>query len=546
VARGEERRAPRVVALHFPDLPLQRILRAREAAGSRLGRRTPIAIESGGRIACRDAEARAHGVAIGDGLLQAQAACSDLEIVSMDDGADSALLESLAEAMLAIAPTVEIAWPDSLLLDASGAQLFADGTGDGEAALVDRALALARDMGLQGRAAIANGRAPARALARHGAALRADRAASGAVLAQLPLDVLGLDPQLARRLSALGLRTAGELARIPAETLAHRFGASGIEAWRIASGDDPSPLVPHAPVRLPEESLDFEAPVESTDPLLFALKRLCDRAALRLAGRHLGATRLGLVLRLDPSGDERIEIGLAAPSSSSSRWLLVVRERVGALRLPAPVVAATLTVAEASTAPVEQFALDDRPEQMIAIETVLARLAARLGDEAVFAAEPADRYRPESAYGVRPFLDPGSSVAARSPATCSGAGLDDAGGRRGRKAKPGRRGARSGHRDASASDVPDTESSAPARPTRLLPRPEPLVALGEGGRLAAVRLGGRTLRVLALSTAERLAGEWWSEPFDRDYHRVRLEWLGECWLFRDARDGRLWLHGFFD
>lgn len=93
---------------------------------------------------------------------------------------------------------------------------------------------------------------------------------------------------------------------------------------------------------------------------------------------------------------------------------------------------------------------------------------------------------------------------------------------------------------------PLEESSAPLRPTRLLPRPEPLVALGEGGRLAAVRIGGRALRVLSLSPAERLAGEWWSEPFDCDYHRARLEGLGECWLFRDARDGRLWLHGFFD
>ena len=88
--------------------------------------------------------------------------------------------------------------------------------------------------------------------------------------------------------------------------------------------------------------------------------------------------------------------------------------------------------------------------------------------------------------------------------------------------------------------------TAALRPTRLLAHPEPLLALGEGGRLTAVRAGGRTLRVLELSPAERLAGEWWAEPFDRDYHRARVEGLGECWIFRDAADGRLWLHGFFD
>jgi protein ImuB len=79
-----------------------------------------------------------------------------------------------------------------------------------------------------------------------------------------------------------------------------------------------------------------------------------------------------------------------------------------------------------------------------------------------------------------------------------------------------------------------------------LPRPEPLLALGEGGRVTAVRLGGRALRVLDLSAPERLGGEWWSEPFEREYHRARLEGLGECWIYRDVADGRLWLHGFFD
>jgi protein ImuB len=52
--------------------------------------------------------------------------------------------------------------------------------------------------------------------------------------------------------------------------------------------------------------------------------------------------------------------------------------------------------------------------------------------------------------------------------------------------------------------------------------------------------------VLSLSLPERLAGEWWGEPFERDYHRALLEGLGECWIYRDASGGRLWLHGFFD
>ena len=84
------------------------------------------------------------------------------------------------------------------------------------------------------------------------------------------------------------------------------------------------------------------------------------------------------------------------------------------------------------------------------------------------------------------------------------------------------------------------------RPTRLLQEPQPVVAEGEGGRLTAVRVAGRDRAVLGYEGPERLAGEWWGERFDRDYYRVRLEGLGECWIYRDGADGRLYLHGFFD
>jgi protein ImuB len=517
---------PRVVAAHVPDVGLQRMLRHRE--GARSSPHAPLAIERNGTVVACDAEARAAGIRPGDRVVQACAASADLVVFAADEQADLGVLEAFAEALLAIAPAVEIAPPDALLLDASGAHLLGDV--DGEGALADRAVALATELGLRCRTAVASGRAPARALAAHGRAagpIAPDDTARA--LAPLPIEALGLGPGLAARLAALGLRTIGDLARMPGETLGHRLGAQGLTAWRIARGDDPSPLVPFVPATLPQECVELDAPVERVEPLLFALKRTCDRAALRLAGRGLGATRLSLRFRLDPAGEERLEVAFAGASSAASRWLLVLRERLAALRLPGAVVAVALAVVEAGPASVEQLAIDDRPRQLVAIETVLERLEARLGKEALFAARAADRYRPERAYAPAAFLpNPGRSRTPTGRSRTQG----HVRGRRGTAAQQG-----SGEEGAAADAV---------RPTRLLPRPQPLVALGEGGRLAAVRLGRETLRVLSLSAAERLAGEWWSDPFDRDYHRARLEGLGECWVFRDARDGRLWLHGFFD
>jgi protein ImuB len=380
---------------------------------------------------------------------------------------------------------------------------------------------------------------PARALATAldegagAAVLRVPGTATARALARLPVSALGLAPPVVARLAALGVRSAGALATLPAGTLAHRFGAEGTAAARLARGEDDSPLVPYVPATLPDEALELEAPAESAEPLLFVLKRLADRVAARLAGRGLGASRLKLVLKLDPRGEERLIVPLASPTASAARWLLPLKEHLFALRLPAPVIALRLVAVEVAVVSAEQLAFGDRPEALDALAGVLTRLAVRLGDGALFAAEPVERYRPERAYRAVPFRP----AARRAEATRPGRGTL---GTRGGADVEG----------AALGDGADGASSSgeagAARPTRLLAVPELVVAEGEGGRLTALRVGGRDRAVLAFVGPERLRGEWWAGAFDRDYYRVRLEGLGECWVYRDGADGRLYLHGFFD
>ncbi|ACL65675.1 conserved hypothetical protein [Anaeromyxobacter dehalogenans 2CP-1] len=533
--------APRVVALQLPDLPLQRVLRGRERAARGLA--ALVAVLEEGRVVCCTPAARAAGVRPGQSAAEALAACGRLETVVRDAAADLAALRALAEVLLGIAPAVEVAAPDALLLDAGAARLLAAGPGTGAASaafgpgeerLARRAVQAAVDMGYAARAVVATGRGPATALARHGRfdgavhGVAPGGAAAAAALAGLPLAALGLAPAVAGRLAAVGVGDAGALARLPEGTLAHRFGPEGVRAARLARGEDVSPLVPHVPETLPQESLELEAPAESAEPLLFGLKRLADRVAARLAGRGLGATRLRLVLALDPRGEERIQVPLSQPSASAARWLVPVKEHLFALRLPGAVTALRLVAAEVAPVAAEQLAFGDRPEAVAALEGVLARLAVRLGDGALFAAEPVARYRPEGAYRPVPFRPRAPSGPGRAPARPP--------------AGPGRAAPSAGAEARGAGQ----DGEAAFRPTRLLAAPEQVVAEGEGGRLTALRVGGRDRAVLALEGPERLRGEWWAGGFDRDYYRVRLDGLGDCWVYRDGADGRLWLHGFFD
>ncbi len=495
----------RVVAVFFPDLPLQRVRRSRTTTAD-----GPLAIVEAGRVVNRDPAAAAQGVRVGATAAEALAACGRLVLLQLDTAADRAALRAVAEAMMALAPVVEVSPPYALLLDASGAALLAPPAGKradaraGEDALARRAIALAAEMGYAARAAVATGRGPALVLARHAgdAVAWAAPGETARELSRLPVSALGLPSDVASRLGELGIADAGALSRLPAGTLAHRFGPAGVLAARLARGEDDSPLVPYVPETLPQESLELEGPAESADPVLFALKRLADRVSARLAGRGLGATRLRVVLGLDPRGEERIQVPLAHPTASAARWLLPLKEHLFSLRLPGAVTGLRLAVVEVAAVAPEQLAIGDRPEAIAALDGVLARIGVRLGDGAAFAAEPVERHRPEAAYRAVPF-----------------------------RPKAGRR---SGSYDG------------PSRPTRLLAAPSPVVAEGEGGRLTALRIDGRARAVLAMEGPERLRAEWWGAPFDRDYYRVRLDGLGECWVYRDGGDGRLYLHGFFD
>jgi protein ImuB len=544
---------PRILAMHVPDLPLQRARRAKDGLPS------PAAVIGDSHVACCDAAAWSAGVRRGQTAAEALAACGMLATVSLVPAADLAALRALAESALSLAPAVEVAAPDVLLLDASAAHLLA-GPGappeHGERRLAERVGAVAAEMGYAVHAAVATGRGPARALACHARApvVWVPPGGTTAALGELPVSALGLSADVVARLAGLGILRAGALAALPVPSLAHRFGAAGVAAARLARGEDDTPLAPYVPETLPEESLELEGPAESAEPLLFALKRLADRVAVRLAGRGLGASRLKLVLRLDPRGEAHVHVPLAAPTASAARWLVPAREHLFALQLAAPVTGLRLIAVEVATIAPEQLAIGDRPEALAALEGVLTRLAGRLGDGAIFAAEPVDRHRPEAAWRAAPFRPKTLGCAGAGPPTsilanlaASRAGSLSKGERK--RGAPRTRGAASAAAaDAALRLEPAFADPDPGRyrPTRLLPAPAPVVAEGEGGRITSLRFGNREHAVVALDGPERLRGEWWCGGFDRDYFRIRLADLGDCWIYRDGADGRLYLHGFFD
>jgi protein ImuB len=71
----------------------------------------------------------------------------------------------------------------------------------------------------------------------------------------------------------------------------------------------------------------------------------------------------------------------------------------------------------------------------------------------------------------------------------------------------------------------------------------------DAGRPAELRGEAGRHALVAAEGPERLSGDWWTDPYHREYFRVCTQEGGLIWLFREYRPSgelRWWLHGWWD
>jgi len=150
---------------------------------------------------------------------------------------------------------------------------------------------------------------------------------------------LRLDPphseaaDLALALERLGVETLRDLSGISADQMADRFGALGLEALRLARGEE-EPLCPRSPHEELAEQVELPEGTAGRQ-LDRALALLVDR--LLSAPQRRGRTLLGLRLgaRLVAGGSWSVEQGLGRPSASARVLRSVLAPRLESLPGPA-------------------------------------------------------------------------------------------------------------------------------------------------------------------------------------------------------------------
>jgi protein ImuB len=360
--------------------------------------------------------AEGDGVARGMALGEALARCPDLALVPGDPVGVAEAWEDTLRALESIGAAVEPARPGLAYFEAGGLRGLhgTDGATIAAARRAGRPPSSAATSSIGGRGARV-GAGPTRFCALAGAlAVRSRRPlvleGKGARrwLAGRPVDLLGFRGEteaLLEPLHRLGVKTLGELAKLPRSALADRFGEAGVLAHRLACGEDTRLQARHVQERL-EETLDV-GEASSGPALERVLGVLVDRLLARSERRGRTLRAVVLSARLLAGGGWRERVVFRQALCDRERISLALSLRL--TLLPAPAASLGLSVERFGPPAGEQGALLDqgRSDRAARLREAVAQVRAVAGREAALRAvcvDPQSRV-PERRVVLAPLPD---------------------------------------------------------------------------------------------------------------------------------------------
>lgn len=330
---------------------------------------------------------------------------------------------------------------------------------------------------------------------------------AAAILAPLPVYLLGGSPEFARTVDLWGIRTFGELAALPVLGVASRLSEEGAHMQQLARGAGRRQLrLIDTPLVFIEE-VDLEDSIKDLEPLLFLLAQMIEKLCVRLRFHALSTNEIRLRLRLE-----------RALENQALEHCLVLRPPVPILKQKILLKLLQLELREKPPqAAVERIYLEmmpvrprttqhglflpaaPEPEQL---EITLARIRGLVGVDNVGAPEMLDTWRTD-AYQM-------SVLAIRAE-----------------------------------------ETPAPLRPKLALrrfrpPCPAQVWCTGEGkpARIISSIADGR---VVACAGPWRTSGDWWSgEEWDRQEWDVEIQGVSVSRVVQDCLVGRWFVEGNYD
>lgn len=263
--------------------------------------------------------------------------------------------------------------------------------------------------------------------------------AERARLAPLPLSTLdGVEDEQREIFALWGLRTLGELAALPEKQLVARMGQAGRRLWLLARGEHPHLMEPAEEQLTLEERMEFDAPLDVLDSLLFVLRPMLEQLVVRANARALALASVTVKLRLTNQAAEDTAVAPdeaptfertvkpALPLADSRVLLKLLHLDLQAHPPGAPIVAVHLQAEPGDQTRAQLGMFSPQLPETSRLDVTLARIRALVGEDRVGRPKLLDAHAPES-FTIESFAPQSRScvAAAHSGARSSAAKQND-------------------------------------------------------------------------------------------------------------------------
>jgi protein ImuB len=316
-------------------------------------------------------------------------------------------------------------------------------------------------------------------------------------LNDLDISTLPLTEEMSQVLESWGIYTLDQLAQLPENGLAERFGPHGVYLQQLARGAIHRPLKIFQPETTYEDRIELDHPVSLLEPLLFLIARMLNDQCARLLSNAMAANEVVIRLELENCTEHTRTLRLPVPMRESKSLLKLLQMDLEAHPPAAPTIAFALSLKPVHPRTVQTgifLPVTPAPDKL---ELTLARIRGIVGEANVGLPQLLDTHHPQ------PFtLVPGPPIPNPQSRSSNPQGF--------RYFRP---------------PLPATVSLDGSRPVRLS-------ALGIHGK------------VVNAAGPWRTSGDWWtSTNWNRD------EWdiaLSNGALYRIYSDPHWFIEGFYD
>ncbi len=214
-------------------------------------------------------------------------------------------------------------------------------------------------------------------------------------LSALDVSALPLTAEMAQVFESWGIYTLAQLAELPENGLAERFGPHGVYLQQLARGAIHRPLKIFQPETTYEDRIELDHPVSLLEPLLFLIARILNDQCTRLLSNAMAANEVTIRLELEDHPEHIRTLHLPVPMRDSKSLLKLLQMDLEAHPPQAPTVALSLTLKPVHPRTVQTgifLPVTPAPDKL---ELTLARIRGIVGEQNVGIPQLRDTHHPE-------------------------------------------------------------------------------------------------------------------------------------------------------